>query len=94
MPFSFSLEQNFPNPFNSGTMIGFTLPDRGAATLTIYNLLGQRVARLVEGEGRAGVHSIHWDGRDDRGRDVAAGVYLYRLKSATHVQTRKLVLLR
>lgn len=94
LPFSFSLEQNFPNPFNSGTMIGFTLPDRGAATLTIYNLLGQRVAKLVEGEGHAGVHSIHWDGRDDRGRDVAAGVYLYRLKSATHVQTRKLVLLR
>ena len=94
LPSVFALEQNFPNPFNSDTLIGFTLPDRGAATLTIYNLLGQRVARLVEGEGNAGVHSIHWDGRDDRGRDVATGVYLYRLESATHVQTRKLVLLR
>ena len=76
-------------------MIGFTPFDRGTATLTIYNLLDQRVARLVEDEGNAGGHSIHWDGRDDRGRDVAAGVYhLYRLESTTHLQTRKLVLLR
>ena len=92
-PSAFALEQNHPNPFNSSTRIGFSLPG-GPARLTIYNLLGQKVASLLEGDGPAGSRSILWDGRGDGGRELATGVYLYRLESAGRVQTRRLVLLR
>ena len=93
VPSAFALEQNHPNPFNGSTRIGFTLPG-GPARLTLYNLLGQRVARPFDGDGPAGDRTILWDGRDDRGRELATGVYLYRLESAGQVQTRRLVLLR
>ena len=92
-PGAFALEQNHPNPFNSSTLIGFSLPG-GTARLTIYNLLGQRVARLYEGTGPAGARSIRWDGTDESGRALASGVYLYRLEAGGRVQTRRLVLLR
>ena len=92
-PSAFALEQNHPNPFNNSTRIAFTLPG-GPARLTVYNLLGQRVARLLEGDDRAGTRSILWNGRDDGGRELATGVYLYRLESRGLVQTRRLVLLR
>ena len=93
VPSAFALEQNHPNPFNGSTRIGFTLPG-GPARLTIHNLLGQRVARPFDSDGPAGDRTILWDGRDDGGRELATGVYLYRLESAGQVQTRRLVLLR
>ncbi len=93
VPSAFALEQNHPNPFNSSTRIGFTLPG-GPARLTIHNLLGQEVASLLEGDGPAGTRSILWEGRGDGGRELATGVYLYRLEAAGQVQTRRLVLLR
>ena len=93
VPSAFALEQNHPNPFNSSTRIRFTLPG-GAARLTIHNLLGQKVATLLEGDSPAGPRSILWEGRGDGGRELATGVYLYRLEAAGQVQTRRLVLLR
>ena len=92
-PGAFALEQNHPNPFNSSTLIGFSLPG-GPARLTIFNLLGQRVARLYEGGGPAGARSIRWDGTDESGRALASGVYLYRLEAGGRMQTRRLMLLR
>ncbi len=62
--------------------------------MTIYNLAGQTVVRLLDGPVGAGSHEISWDGTDGRGREVATGVYVYRLETNAHVQTRKLVLLR
>ena len=94
VPEAFSLGQNFPNPFNSETAIRFALEARGEVELVIYNLSGQRVAVLVDDERAAGRYELRWDGRDDQGRSLATGVYLYRLRVGTQVETRKLLLLR
>jgi hypothetical protein len=95
LPQSFSLSQNFPNPFNSGTVIRFALPTSTPIELALYNLTGQKVATLVEGTREAGTYTVRWDGRDAQGRALASGVYLYRLRTDKgQVETRKLVLLR
>ena len=88
------LQQNAPNPFNSQTVIPWFLLRDGPARLEVYALTGQRVAVLHEGSHKAGFHLRHWDGRDDQGRPLASGVYLYRLVTSQGVHTRKLTLLR
>ncbi|RKY89829.1 hypothetical protein DRQ15_08705, partial [candidate division KSB1 bacterium] len=90
----FSLSQNYPNPGNPSTTITFTLPQKAHVTLEIYNLLGQRVRTLVEGVKEAGSHSVVWDGRDEWGKIVPTGIYLYRLQSADFVRVKKMVLVR
>ena len=94
-PGEFLLAPNFPNPFNSETVIGFALPGPMEAELAVLNLLGQRVATLAAGDHAAGVHAVRWDGRGDRGQALASGVYLYRLRgSSGQVETRRLMLAR
>ena len=88
------LQQNAPNPFNSQTVISWFQLQSGAARLEVFALTGQRVAVLHEGPRTAGLHRLRWDGRDDRGRALASGVYVYRLVTSEGVQTRKLTLLR
>ena len=87
------------NPFNSETVIEYELPQSGEIQLVIYDVTGQRVASLASGLREAGTYALRWDGRDDAGRQMASGVYLYRLEAAAVtggriVQTRKLLLLR
>ncbi len=94
LPAETQLQQNAPNPFNSETVISWFLLEPGPARLEVFGLTGQRVAVLHQGPLQAGFHRIHWDGRDDAGRPLASGVYLYRLVSAGGVLTRKLTLLR
>ena len=96
LPGRFALEQNFPNPFNSATVIRFALPDAADVDLAIFNLAGQRVATLANGIRTAGTYTLRWDGRNDDGRALASGVYLYRLETrdGQQVETRKLVLMR
>ena len=94
LPESFALSQNYPNPFNSGTAIRFALPTGGPIDLSLYNLAGQKVTTLIKGRRQAGTYTAHWDGRDDRGRPLASGLYLYRLQTSTRTETRKLLLLR
>ncbi len=60
----------------------------------VYDLVGQKAATLAQGRREAGTYSLTWDGRDDDGRDLASGVYLYRLQAGSQVETRKLLLLR
>ena len=94
-PTSFELAQNYPNPFNGLTVIRFVLPTAQEIELALYNLAGQQVATLARGWRRAGAYALDWDGRDDMGRALASGVYLYRLEAgAGQAETRKLVLLR
>ncbi len=94
-PGGFSLSQNYPNPFNNETVIAFTLPKEGNVELSLYNLGGQPVATLARGWRPAGSHTVRWDGRDDRGRALASGVYFYRMGSESRwTRTRKLLLLR
>ena len=97
LPDNFILGQNYPNPFNSATVIRFALPVGGDVDLAIYNLAGQQVAKLVEGVREAGTYTVRWDGRDDSGRELASGVYLYQLRTGDgqqQVETRKLLLVR
>ena len=94
LPTDFDLAQNFPNPFNSETTIRFTLPAAAEIELSLYNLAGQRVARLLQGWREAGRYTARWDGRTDVGSALATGVYLYRLQAGNLVQSRKLLLLR
>jgi len=94
LPRSFSLAQNFPNPFNSSTVIRFELPESGEVELAVFNLAGQRVALLAQGYREAGNYTVRWDGRDERGRTLASGVYLYRLRVGKRMEALKLVLVR
>ncbi len=88
------LEQNVPNPLNPSTVIAFTLPQDGAVLLQVYDLKGRVVRTLVDGARPAGRHEASWDGRDDRGGQVASGTYMYRLTAAGEVTSRKLTLVR
>ncbi len=91
------LLQNVPNPFNASTVISFLIPFRlaGEATrLSIYNLAGQLVRVLQLEAQQAGEHSLSWDGRDDYGREVASGVYIYRLDVGERAVHRRMLLLR
>jgi hypothetical protein len=97
VPLQFSLRQNYPNPFNPSTSIRYTVDSRQTSsplTLKIYNVRGQLVRILVDGEIEPGNHQVVWDGRDDRGEEVSSGVYLYRLAVGDEVQTKRMVLLK
>ena len=94
LPSSYTLMQNYPNPFNPSTMIEFTLPTRAKTRLDVFNVLGQKVRTLVDGDLTAGVHHVEWNGRDGSGQMVASGVYFYRLQTADFVETKKMVLVK
>jgi hypothetical protein len=88
VPTVYALEQNYPNPFNPYTTIKFSLPEQANVNLKIYNLLGQEVATLAEGEMPAAFHNVVWDGRNSAGAQVATGMYFYRIE-ATGVSGEK-----
>jgi len=93
-PATFALQQNYPNPFNSHTVIALALPGPGGVELAAYNAAGQKVATLLDGHRAEGVYTIRWDGRDDGGRELASGMYAYRLRTGDRVEARKLLLVR
>ena len=94
LPTEYVLDQNFPNPFNPVTSIRFALPKAGEISLVVYNVLGQEVARPADGMHEAGVHTVEWRARDDRGMPLASGVYFYRLVAEDFTQTRKMLLVK
>ena len=94
IPDEYSLSQNYPNPFNPTTRIQYSLPKTGLVKINIYTLMGQKIATLVNGNMEAGRHNITWNGMDDLGNPVAAGLYLYQLEAKDFVKTRKMVLLK
>ncbi len=94
LPDSFGLDQNMPNPFNPSTTIGYQLPEPGQVYLVIYNLLGQEVRTLLDGTLDAGYFTVEWDGKDSFGRQVASGIYLYRMQAVNFNQTRRMMLLK
>ena len=94
LPDSPQLAQNAPNPFNSQTVLSYFLLEPGPTRLEVFALTGQRVAVLHQGLQQAGYHRLHWDGRDNTGRSLASGTYLYRLMTDETILTRKLTLLR
>ncbi|UCD93816.1 MAG: T9SS type A sorting domain-containing protein, partial [Candidatus Zixiibacteriota bacterium] len=89
LPAEFSLSQNRPNPFNPVTRIPFALPQASHVRLEIFNIMGQKVATLVDGPLEAGEHVYTFDGST-----VASGVYLYRIQADNLVETRRMLLLK
>ena len=93
IPATFTLHQNFPNPFNPITTLSYDLPKDSDVRLAIFDMLGNEVATLVNTTQEAGFKSVQWDATDSMGIPVSAGVYLYQIQAGEHVQTRKMVLL-
>ncbi len=94
-PQTFFLGTNFPNPFNPSTTIEYGLPQDSPVALSIYDILGQRVRRLVrEDRQAAGLYTVGWDGRDQAGHPVSTGLYFFRLDAGSFTQTQKMTLLK
>lgn len=94
VPNKFTLEQNYPNPFNPETVISYRLAAASEIELTIYNALGQRIRTIVHKRQNPGNYQVLWDGQDQANNEVSSGVYLYRLRAGSFVQTHKMLLLR
>lgn len=94
MPLAAELRQNYPNPFNPTTVIEFQISYGAYAELVIYDVAGRRIRELLNKKINAGIHKIRWDGKSDRGSDVASGIYFCRLTVGELSQTRKLVVLK
>lgn len=93
-PKNFELSQNYPNPFNGETRIIFTLQKGQQVSLTVYNILGQPVRKLLDETRPAGKNEIGWDGKDESGLSLPSGIYLYKLGTRDEKQIRKMVLLK
>jgi len=94
LPAEFSLSNNYPNPFNPETRIGYSIPKACQVKLEVFNILGQRIRTLVDENQTAGKKEVTWDGRDENRNEVASGVYFYKLQAGDFAQTKKMVLIR
>jgi len=89
VPVSYTLSQNYPNPFNPTTILAYSIPQSGKVTIDLYNVLGQKVATLVDGVKQAGAYQVEFNAKD-----LTSGVYFYHIQAGTFSQTRKMVLMR
>jgi endoglucanase len=89
VPAEFALRQNYPNPFNPATTIAYAVPNDGPVTLKVHDMLGREISVLVNERKDAGVHEVTFDASN-----LPSGVYFYRLQAGSHVETRRLCLLR
>ncbi|SVB53111.1 uncharacterized protein METZ01_LOCUS205965, partial [marine metagenome] len=90
---TFSLLPAFPNPFNSTTTLRYILPQDAFVTLTVFDMFGREITQLVNADQASGFNSLQWNATDHYGKPVSAGVYLYRIRTDSFVQTKKMVLL-
>lgn len=94
VPEQFKLNQNYPNPFNPATVLSYDLPEASDVRLAVYDMMGRQVRVLVMGHESAGRKQVIWNGLDASGRAVSAGVYLYRIDTDQHSETRKMLLMK
>ena len=94
VPEKYALHQNYPNPFNPVTTIRYDLPQESHVHLVIYDILGREVKTLVNSKEQAGYKSIRWDGRNNFGQKVSAGMYFYRIQASSFSKVQKMVLLK
>lgn len=93
-PSTLTFSGNYPNPFRAETTVEFALPEQTDVRLSVYNLMGQKVATLVNGPERAGPHEVTWQGQADGGQQLASGVYLMRLEAGDRSVTRRVTIVR
>jgi hypothetical protein len=94
LPQTFTLSQNFPNPFNPSTQIDFDIPNAGVIRIEIFNVLGQRVNSLLDNYIAAGSYTVNWDGLDQFGNQVVSGTYFYRMTAENFMAVKRMLLLR
>lgn len=94
IPNTTSLLGNYPNPFNPETNIAFALANDGPVRLCVYNLKGQKVSEIFNGDLPAGEHRKVWNGKDSRGQGVSSGIYLIRMEASSEAFTRKVMLMK
>ena len=85
------LIQNYPNPFNPNTKINFFIPEKNNIVINIYNIKGDKIKNLFNGDIETGYHSINWDGKNDNGNKLPSGVYFLKLNYDNKFITSKLV---
>jgi hypothetical protein len=93
-PSEFILHQNYPNPFGRMTAIKYELPRKTHISLKVYNLSGQEIKTLIDGDIEAGIHTAYWNGRSDDNRKVANGIYFYHIEAQGCSQTRRMIVVR
>jgi hypothetical protein len=97
-PVQYIISSNYPNPFNSSTTIHYQLPEKSIVLLSIYNITGQKIRTLIPGGQDAGAHMISWNGKDQLGRDVPSGIYIYKIDAQARQDlfstSRKIVLIK
>ena len=94
IPEVFALHQNYPNPFNPTTTLRYDLPVDAMVNITIYDIMGRSIKSLVNSNQTAGYRSIRWDGKNNLGEGVSAGMYIYMIQAGEFSQTKKMVLLK
>jgi hypothetical protein len=95
IPSSYVLFQNFPNPFNPSTTVKFGLPRDSHVTVTIYDIMGREIVRLLVDEERsAGYHTVVWDGRNRLGYPVASGMYIYNIRAGDYSENMRMLMLK
>jgi hypothetical protein len=94
LPKEFALRGSYPNPFNASAQISFALPQAGSVRLEIYNILGQPVRTLLDGDQPAGERSVLWDGTDRNGRVLSSGIYFYKISFGGQVKVGRMNLLK
>ena len=94
IPKEFALYDNYPNPFNPTTQIAVDLPEAATTEITVWNIMGQRVATLYRGDLNAGHHTLNFDGRDSNGKQLTSGMYLYRVAAGKYNATKKMTLMK
>ncbi|OQX94754.1 hypothetical protein B6I21_08975, partial [candidate division KSB1 bacterium 4572_119] len=93
-PEKYVLYQNYPNPFNPTTTIEYYLPEKARVQISIYNMLGEEIIKLIDEKQRAGKNSIQWDGRDQAGNLIGSGIYLYKISTNKFTRSKKMMFLR
>jgi len=93
-PKKFALHQNYPNPFNPSTVISFEIESIQKVSLKVYDIQGRLIRSLLNNTMYVGKHEISWDGHNNQGESVSAGVYYYTLQTASFSQTKKMILIR
>jgi|GEM_PF-2832200 len=94
IPVEYALQQNFPNPFNPTTTIKYQLPEQATVRIQVFNMLGQRVATLVNEQKTAGYYEVQWDGTTQSGVKASSGVYFYHIKAGDFTKSRKMVFMK
>jgi len=95
IPNLYSLNENYPNPFNPSTTLSYFIPEEGSIVFDIYNINGQRIKKYLLGREAPGKHSIVWNGKDEKGFQMESGIYIYSMIiDGRVIDTKKMLLLK